>query len=119
MSCPPPGILSPPACTISPQTIGDGSIVATATEDEAGEGTVAVSSPTGIGHAKVDAKALLTTEIPDLYKSLRGDQIVEELVAQAFKEADKDKDELIDLEEFTRFVKKHPQLTDWFDILAV
>ena len=50
---------------------------------------------------------------------LAGDRIVEQLVEQAFQEADKDLDEKITLDEFTTFVKKHPKLTSWFDVLSV
>jgi len=97
-----------------------GLTVATAEEGEGGKVTIAVSSPTGgKGQAVVDATQLLATEIPDLFHALRGEEIVADLVAQAFREADKDDDERIDLAEFVKFCKKHPKLTDWFDILAV
>ena len=91
-----------------------------AKEDDSGKVTMSVSIEAGkTGAATIDAKQLLRTDITDVFAALEGQTIVDDLVAQAFQEADKNADDAIEFDEFVKFVKKHPKLTDWFEILAV
>lgn len=100
------------------ENVADGSVTATAKTDENNQVKVAVQTSCATGTAAVDVQSVIDASADSMFADLRGDQIVEGLVNQVFSEADKDKDDKVTLAEFTAFVKKHPQLTSWFDILS-
>ena len=73
-----------------------------------------VGASSTVSMKKEDLANLWEATDDELYQRLQADKIVTQLTADIFAAADRDRDAKITCEEFVKFLKARPGLTNWW-----